>query len=212
MSIDGKMKIPISVIFEVFSELGLKSIQYDEVHGNSFRKLIPPLVFDHIISFSSKSLVIGLNKLQCCKIRLDGKCHSEIENIKKLDSSLDLFPDYYGEFSFANGWKGIIMERITVFDKLNFTARELHNYYWDFCNKLERMHSLGIVHNDLGKITGTNYRPNIVLSKNGIKLLDFESLKLNGRDPDFDLCLKKEIENVTDYYNEVVNYYCYTLT
>ena len=39
------------------------------------------------ISFSSKSLVIGLNKLQCCKIRLDGKYYTEIENIKKQFAS-----------------------------------------------------------------------------------------------------------------------------
>ena len=133
-----------------------------------------------IISFSSKSLIIAVNDKQVCKISFLKKREQEINNHKVASMKSDLFPKFINQIDFPNGWKGILMERIENYNRLNFSAKELHDMQEAFVSEIKRLHNIGIIHNDLGYAKGTQIRPNIILSRNRIRLIDCEKMIINA--------------------------------
>ena len=104
------------------------------------------------------------------------------------------------------------MERIPIFNKWNFTSGELNRLYYDFQDDLNRLHSLGIIHNDLGHGINSNIRPNIVVSDNRIRLLDFESVKLKNNSSNWTQLMENEKQHISDYFTELIDFACHTLT
>lgn len=104
------------------------------------------------------------------------------------------------------------MERVMIFNKYNFTAGELNRFYYNFVDELNILHEQGIIHNDLGKDRSSQIRPNIVISNDRIRLLDFESVVFKTNAPNWNELLENEKMEVRSYFYELINFACNTLT
>ena len=119
LSTDEKVEFHLGDLVKIYESLGIERFP-SKNHHNDW--MFAPQVQDPIISFSSSSLVLGLNKEQVCKIRVDKKSDSEIKNIDFIKNKTNLFPEVYFIVDLPLGLKGIIMERIPIFNKWNFTS------------------------------------------------------------------------------------------
>ncbi len=221
ISTDGKVELGLDVLVEIYRSLGLERFPTRNHHDRNWNSQFvqyTPQVQDPIISFSSSSIVLGLNKEQVCKIRVDKKLVSEvkkvseIKNIDFIENKTNLFPEVYFVVDLPLGLEGIIMERIPVLNKWNFTSGELNRLYYEFKDDLDRLHSLGIIHNDLGYAINSTIRPNIVLSYNRIRLLDFESIKLKNNTDNWVQLLENEELHISNYFTELIDFACHTIT
>ena len=196
---------------EIYEEIGLERFPEKNLHRFNWAQSTPQ-VQDSIISFSSKSLILGLNDKQICKIRLDDFTEDEIKNHRLAQSKTDLIPRLHDIFEFNNGKKGLIMERLKVVSKLNYTSGELNRLYWDFYHSIEKMHNQDILHNDLNKAINSNERPNIVISENILRLIDCEKMITDKNNVDWNKFYDKEVKNINDYFVELIDFKCNTLT
>ena len=215
LSKDGEKVIHLSELMLIFNELGLERFPKKNLHSRNwsdFACQYSPQVQDSIISLSSKSLVICLNNDQICKIRFDNNIETEIDNSDKIHSKTSLFPKTHGIVEFTNGWKGIIMERIKILNKYNYSSGELNRIYYNFFDEISKMHEIGILHNDLGKAINSNIRPNIILSDNRIRLIDFEKVAFRDNDSNWDELLQIEKYNIDEFFYELIDFKCETLT
>jgi len=215
ISTDGKVELGLGVLMKIYESLRIERFPAQNHHERNWHSQFvqyTPQVQDPIISFSSSSLVLGLNKEQVCKIRVDKRSNSEIDNIDAIKNKTNLFPEVYFIVDLPLGLKGIIMERIPILNKWNFTSGELNRMYYDFKDDLEKLHSLGIIHNDLGYAIKSTIRPNIVISYNRIRLLDFESIKLKNNTNNWTQLMENEKIHISDYFFELIDYACHTLT
>ena len=215
ISTDEKVEFHLEHLVRIYESLGIERFPSKNHHDRNWHSQFvqyAPQVQDPIISFSSSSLVLGLSKEQVCKIRVDKKSDSEIMNIDFIKNKTNLFPEVYFIVDLPLGLKGIIMERIPIFNKWNFTSGELNRLYYDFQDDLNRLHSLGIIHNDLGHGINSNIRPNIVVSDNRIRLLDFESVKLRNNSSNWTQLMENEKQHISDYFTELIDFACHTLT
>ena len=215
LSKDGEKEIHLSELMLIYTELDLERFPEKNLHNRNWSDdlhQLSPQVQDPIISFSSKSLVICLNNDQICKIRLDNNIKAEIDNADKIHSKTTLFPKTHGIVEFTNGWKGIIMERIKVLNKYNYSSGELNRIYYNFVDEVSKMHEIEILHNDLGKAINSDIRPNIVLSDNQIRLIDFEKVAFRDNDSNWDELLQIEKYNIDAFFYELIDFKCETLT
>ena len=196
----------------VCNEIRVKGRAHHDRNWNSQFVQYTPQVQDPIISFSSKSLVLGLNNEQVCKIRVDGNENKEINNIESIKNKSDLFPkvDFIVDLPF--NMRGIIMERINVMSKSNFTSGELNRIYYNFLDDLNKLHECGIIHNDLGLAKNSKIRPNIIISANRIRLLDFESVILKNGSDNWTQLLENEKQEISYFFNEIIEFACHTIT
>tara|TARA_B110000902_G_scaffold170176_1_gene193784 strand:- start:90 stop:767 length:678 start_codon:yes stop_codon:yes gene_type:complete len=215
ISFDKLREISLGELCLLFEELKIERMPKKNRHEMNWSSLDAqywPQVQDPIISFSSKSLVLGLNSKQVCKIRLDNKVNIEIKNYQLLKNDFRLFPRFDGVIEFSNGWKGIILERIYNINKFNYTSGELNGMYYNFYDDLTSIHMKGILHNDLIKSKGFEIRPNIIISKDRIRLIDCEKLLFKSDTPNWEELLKKEQEQLNAYFLELIDFKCHTLT
>lgn len=214
-SSDGKVELGLGQLMRIYESLGLERFPINNRHDRNWNTQFvqyTPQVQDPIISFSSKSLILGLNNKQICKIRVDGNEYKEIQNIELIKNKTDLFPtvDFIVDLPF--NMKGIIMERIKAMNKISFTSGELNRIYYDFKDDLNKLHEQGIIHNDLGKARNSVIRPNIIISTDKIRLIDFESVKLKEDTNNWTQLLEKEENEISNFFNEIIGFACETLT
>lgn len=211
ISKDSSREIHLRELIHLYNELGLEgtSLRGDPKRPElmNTRSIQSP-----IISFSQKSLVLKLNSEQICKIRLDNLIDQEIKNIKLVEGKSNLFPKIHGVFEFKNGLKGIIMERIKVLNKSNYSSRELDIMYNEFYDNITKLNDNGIIHNDLGKVLNSMIRPNIILSEDKIRLIDFERIIFKKDTTFWESNLEKQDQELEDFYYELVDYQCGLLT
>jgi RIO-like serine/threonine protein kinase len=69
-----------------------------------------------------------------------------------------------------------------------------------------------ILHNDLNKAIDSNERPNIVISENRLRLIDCEKMITDKNHVDWDKFYDKELKNINEYFSELVDFKCNTLT
>ena len=211
ISNDPSREIHLSELIHLYNELGLKGVYLRGDHKRpelmNTRSIQAP-----IISFSPKSLVLKLNSEQICKIRLDNLIDQEIENIKLVEGKSNLFPKFHGVFEFKNGLRGIIMERIKVLNKSNYSSGELDIMYNEFYDNITKLNDNGIIHNDLGKGLNSMIRPNIILSEDKIRLIDFERIIFREDTTFWESNLEKQEQELENYYDELVDYQCGLLT
>jgi predicted Ser/Thr protein kinase len=215
ISSDGKVELHIGQLINIYQSLGIERMPSQNLHErnwNSDMAQYTPQVQDPIISFSSSSLVLGLNNEQVCKIIIDKEIDSEIKNIDFIKNKTNLFPEVYFVVDLPIGFKGIIMERIPILNKWNFTSGELNRMYYNFIDDIYKLHTLGIIHNDLGCASDSKIRPNIVLSHNRIRLIDFESIKIKNNTNNWLQLLEHEKKHLTNYFAELIDFACETLT
>jgi len=163
-----------------------------------------------IISFSSKSLVIAINQDQVCKISFSDNPEKEISNHKIASTRSNLFPEFIGQVDFNNGWKGIVMERIRIYNQLNFSAGELHKMKLDFVNQIDDLHNNGIIHNDLGFAKNSDVRINIIISEKKIRLIDCEKVIIKSNNNDCSKEQDDERNNIHEFIGELGGYgFCY---
>ena len=215
ISSDGKVEFGLGQLMRIYESLGIERFPTKNYHNRNWNSQIcqyTPQVQDPIISFTSKSLVLGLNNEQLCKIRVDGNEEKEISNIEDIKNKTDLFPkvDFIVDLPF--NMKGIIMERIKVMSKNNFTSGELNRIYYNFKDDIDKLHEYGIIHNDLGYAKNSKIRPNIIISTDRIRLLDFESIKLRSDTHNWIQLLDNEKQEVSNYFDEIIEFACETLT
>ena len=75
ISADGKVELGLGQLMRIYESLGLERFPIKNHHDRNWNSQFvqyTPQVQDPIISFSSKSLILGLNNKQICKIRVDG--------------------------------------------------------------------------------------------------------------------------------------------
>lgn len=215
ISTDGLQSLHLSELHSYFKELEINNFPKENQHLRNFNNQIAqmsPLVLDPIISFSSKSLVLGLNKEQICKIRLDDNFEKEYLNHVNVQNKSNLFPRLDGIFEFRNGKKGIIMERLKVFDKLNFTSGQLNGMFYSFFDKIKNLHDSGIIHNDLGYAKQTKIRPNIILTETSIRVIDCESMIFKEHEVYWHKILQNEQNELQSLFLELIDFKCETLT
>jgi hypothetical protein len=215
ISSDGKVELGLGQLMRIYETLEIERFPTKNHHNRNWNSQIlqyTPQVQDPIISFTSKSLVLGLNNEQVCKIRVDGNENKEIKNIEFIKNKTDLFPkvDFIVDLPF--NMKGIIMERIKVMSKTNFTSGELNRIYYNFKDDLNKLHEYGIIHNDLGRAKNSKIRPNIIISTDRIRLLDFESIKFRSDIHNWIQLLDNEKQEVHNYFDEIIEFACDTLT
>jgi len=215
ISADGKVELGLGQLIRIYESLELERFPINNHHDRNLNSQFiqyTPQVQDPIISFSSKSLILGLNNKQICKIRVDGNENTEIKNIEFIKNKTDLFPkvDFIVDLPF--NMKGIIMERIKVMSKINFTSGELNRIFYDFKDNLNKLHEQGIIHNDLGHARKSAIRPNIIISTDKIRLIDFESIKLKEDTNNWTQLLEKEENEISNFFNEIIEFACETLT
>lgn len=212
-SLDGKIVFSLMDLINIYQALGIERIPEQNRHERNWKfAQYVPQVQDPIISLTSHSLVLGLNKEQICKIRIDNKTDDEIRNIEYIRGKSYLFPEVYFIVDLPEGRKGVIMERIPIYNKWNYTAGELNRFYYNFTDELNKLHSIGIIHNDLGYGNDSTIRQNIVISKDRIRLLDYESIKLDKQTTNWNQLLEIEKNHVSDYFNELIDFACHTIT
>jgi len=215
VSIDENVEFRLSSLMKIYETLGIERFPSQNLHNRNWNSQIAqytPQVQDPIISFSSKSLVLSLNEKQVCKIRVDNRSDCEIYNITSIENKTDLFPKVDCIVDLPLGLKGIVMERIPILNKWSFTSGELNRLYYNFQDDIDRLHSQGIIHNDLGYAKDSKCRPNIVLSQNRIRLIDFESIKFKNNTDNWLYLLEKEKLDLKILYDELVDFACHTLT
>jgi hypothetical protein len=215
ISKDGVKAFHLFELMEIYKELGLPRFPEKNLHSRNWSESMyqaVPQVQDPIISFSSKSLILGLNDKQICKIRLDDFTEVEIKNHEIAQTKMDLLPRLDGIFEFNDGKKGLIMERLKVISKLNYTSGELNRIYYKFFDSIQEMHNQNILHNDLNKAIDSNERPNIVISENRLRLIDCEKMITDKNHVDWDKFYDKELKNINEYFSELVDFKCNTLT
>ena len=215
ISADGKVELGLGQLMRIYESLGLERFPIKNHHDRNWNSQFAqytPQVQDPIISFSSKSLILGLNNKQICKIRVDGNENKEIKNIEFIKNKTDLFPkvDFIVDLPF--NMKGIIMERIKVMSKINFTSGELNRIFYDFKDDLNKLHEQGIIHNDLGHAKNSAIRPNIIISTDKIRLIDFESIKLKEDTNNWTQLLENEESEINCFFFEIIDFACETLT
>jgi len=215
ISTDGKVEFSLIQLMRIYETLGIERFPSKNHHDRNWHSQMhqfTPQVQDPIISFSSKSLILALNNEQVCKIRVDGNENKEIQNIEFIKNKTVLFPkvDFIVDLPF--NLKGIIMERIKVMSKINFSAGELNRIFYDFKDDLNKLHECGIIHNDLGLAINSKIRPNIVISTDKIRLLDFESIKLKVDKNNWSQLLEKEKNEINCFFFEIIDFACETLT
>ena len=96
--------------------------------------------------------------------------------------------------------------------KINFTSGELNRIFYDFKDDLNNLHEQGIIHNDLGHARKSAIRPNIIISTDKIRLIDFESIKLKEDTNNWTQLLEKEENEISNFFNEIIEFACETLT
>jgi predicted Ser/Thr protein kinase len=215
ISIDEKVEISISELIQIYDILKLERFPIQNHHDRNWHSEMvqySPQVQDPIISFSSKSIILGLNKDQVCKIRLDGNAYAEIKNIDAIKNKTSLFPEVYFTVDLINGLKGIIMERITNVNKFNFTSGELNRLYFNFRDEIDSLHKQGILHNDLDYGINSKIRPNLIISNDRIRLLDFESIKIQQNTDNWEQLMENELVNLNNYFSELIDFALDTLT
>ena len=87
ISTDGKVELGLEQLMRIYKSLGLERFPIKNHHDRNWNSQFvqySPQVQDPIISFSSKSLILGLNSKQICKIRVDGNENKEIKNIELI--------------------------------------------------------------------------------------------------------------------------------
>jgi serine/threonine protein kinase len=211
----GLKSLHLSELFSYFKQLGIESFDQNNQHHRNYSRNIAqmsPLVLDPIISFSPKSLVLALNKDQICKIRLDNNFDLEYMNHTTIINKSNLFPRLDGFFEFENGVRGIIMERLKVFEKLNFTSGQLNGMFYCFFDELKKLHDSGIIHRDLGYAKESKIRPNIILTESSIRLIDCETILFNEGDLDWKKKLLIEQHQINELFLELIDFRCETLT
>lgn len=215
ISRDGLKVLRLSELMNFYEELGLERFPIENLHIRNFSQIAcqySPQVQDPIVSFSSKSIVLRLNSEQVCKIRLDGKSEQEFHHHTYLAEKTILFPRLDGKIKFKNGLQGIIMERLKIMSKWNFSSGELNGMYYRFIDEIKNLHDLGVVHDDLGINKSTNCRPNIVLTDNKIRLIDCESTKFKETEKDWESKMNYENDELKKYFLELIDFHCETLT
>lgn len=215
ISYDGSIELPLGELILYYRELGIDRFPKDNLHDRNWSHLLHqymPQVQDPVISFSSKSLVLALNDILICKIRMDEKQDIEINNYQVLNNNYSLFPRFEGVKFFSNGKKGIILERIKNVNKENYSSGELNRFYYDFFDKLKELHSAGIIHNDLIKAYQSDIRPNIIVSEGQIRLIDCENLTFRETCSSWEKSLNQELNEVSEYFHELIDFKCSTLT
>jgi hypothetical protein len=215
ISTDKTREIKLGELCLIYEELSIermpKKNRHDMNWSSQFVQYMPQ-VQDPIISFSSKSLTLGLNSDQICKIRLDNKEDIEIKNYTLLNNNYPLLPRFDGVVYFSNGLKGIVLERINNLSKQNYTSGELNRMYYNFYDELTELHSNGVLHNDLIKAKDSEIRPNILISTDRIRLIDCEKLLFKSTTLDWEEMLQKEMAEVGAYFHELIDFKCQTLT
>ena len=215
ISHDGNIELSLGELTVYYKELGIDPEPEDNLHDRNRSKMWPFLVtkvHDPVISFSSKSLIIALNDKLICKIRMDEKQDIEINNYRALNNNYSLFPRFEGVKFFSNGKKGIILERIKCLDKQNYTSGELNRIYYEFFDRLQELHSTGIIHNDLIKAYKSDIRPNIIISDGQIRLIDCENLIFKETCSSWEKSLNEELNEVNEYFYELIDFKCNILT
>jgi predicted Ser/Thr protein kinase len=96
--------------------------------------------------------------------------------------------------------------------KINFTSGELNRIFYDFKDDLNKLHEQGIIHSDLGHARNSAIRPNIIISTDKIRLIDFESIKLKEDTNNWTQLLEKEENEISNFFNEIIEFACETLT
>ena len=215
ISYDGVIELNLGELSLYYNELGLNSFPKENRHdrnwSNAYCQYMPQ-VQDPVISFSSKSLILTLSPKYICKIRLDGKQDIEINNYQILNNNYPLFCRFEGVKVFSNGKKGIILERIKCLNKQNYSSGELNRMYYNFLDRLQELHSKGIIHNDLKKANDSSQRPNIVISADQLRLIDCENIIFKETCSNWDNLLEEELSEVSDYFYELIDFKCNTLT
>ena len=103
-------------------------------------------------------------------------------------------------------------------DEVTYTNDEFFKKYKDWCvagffkDDLNKLHEYGIIHNDLGLARNSKIRPNIVISTDKIRLLDFESIKLKVDENNWSQLLEKERNEINCFFFEIIDFACETLT
>ena len=215
ISYDGNIELPLGELILYYRELGIDRFPKDNLHDRNWSHLwhqYMPQVQDPVISFSSKSLVLALNDMLICKIRMDEKQDIEINNYQALNNNYSLFPRFEGVKLFSNRKKGIILERIKNVNKENYSSGELNRFYYDFLDRLKELHSAGIIHNDLIKAYKSDIRPNIIVSEGQIRLIDCENLVFRETCSSWEKSLNQELNEVSEYFHELIDFKCSTLT
>ena len=215
ISYDGSIELPLGELIRYYRELEIDRFPKYNLHDRNWSQMwhqYMPQVQDPVVSFSSKSLVLALNDKLICKIRMDEKQDNEINNYQVLNNNYSLFPRFEGVKFFSNGKKGIILERIKCFDKQNYTSGELNRIYYEFFDRLQELHSTGIIHNDLIKAYKSDFRPNIIISDGQIRLIDCENLKFRETCSSWEKLLNEELNEVSEYFHELIDFKCRTLT
>lgn len=215
ISYDGSIELSLAELTLYYRELGIDPLPEDNLHDRNWSQMwhqYMPQVQDPVVSFSSKSLVLALNDKLICKIRMDEKQDIEINNYRVLNNNYSLFPRFEGVKFFSNGKKGIILERIRCFDKQNYTSGELNRIYYEFFDRLQELHSTGVIHNDLIKASKSDIRPNIIISDGQIRLIDCENLIFKETCSSWEKSLNEELNEVSEYFFELIDFKCNTLT
>lgn len=85
ISNDGIIQLGLQQLMQIYKSLKIERFPKQNLHDRNWNDQVRqyvPQVQDPVISLSSKSLVLGINSWQICKIRIDGKTDSEIQSIE----------------------------------------------------------------------------------------------------------------------------------